>query len=122
MRWRVYLADGSTFSDEDGAPHEVPLAGVVAIAQADRSVGRTVTVGFNYYYFRDGEWWGCYDSAAMLLELCTDMTGGITTVRAGRTVSNEAFHDIRVRARHDPGLPAGPGLKYPEHAVEYGDG
>lgn len=124
MKWRVYLSDGSTFSDEDGNPWDVPLSGVVAIAQADDVVGRTVTVGFNYYYFRDDEWWGCYDSTAMLIELTSDMTGKINCVRAGRTVSNKIFSDVRKRARHDEGFPVKTGnskqsREYPEHAIRY---
>ena len=118
LHWTVYLADGSSFSNEDGAPWEVPLTGVVAIAQADKKVNHTVTVGFNYYYYRDGEWWGCYDSTAMLLEMCTDTTGKISAVRAGRSVDNELFADIRKRARHDRHDYQ---LIQPIHSVRYDD-
>lgn len=116
LHWTVYLADGTAFSNEDGHPWEVPLTGVVAIAQADKKVNHTVTVGFNYYYYRDGEWWGCYDSAAMLLEVCTDQSGLIRTVRAGRSVSNELFNEIRGRARHEHDNYQ---LRQPIHSVPY---
>lgn len=39
MRWVIKYADGSTFSSEDGAPHEAPRWGVMRVYREDERVG-----------------------------------------------------------------------------------
>jgi len=64
MRWRLYYADGSTFSDRDGEPEEAPVAGVMCVAQeAANPQGFQLLYGTSnldgYWFYRDESWFCC---------------------------------------------------------------
>lgn len=50
FKWRLYYDDGSTFSDGDGAPHDSPPWGVVAVSQPDAPNGSRELLGNGDYY------------------------------------------------------------------------
>jgi hypothetical protein len=54
MKWAIYYADGSRFSDEQGAWEDAPLDGVlfVAISDGDRTEFHS---GNDYYAMLEGE-------------------------------------------------------------------
>jgi len=56
MKYRIYYAGGSTYSDTNGSPFEAPALGVLVIACEDNAVGRVLVHGQSYYF-----WWPQYD-------------------------------------------------------------
>jgi hypothetical protein len=59
FKWRLYYADGSTFSDTDGAPHDSPPWGVVVVSQpgATDNVDRVLMNGDRFMYRTDLDRW-----------------------------------------------------------------
>lgn len=95
--WRLYYDDGSTFSSEDGGPQDAPARGVIAILQPDPDVGHHVVTGFDYYWIRDGVWFGG-DLFGLFDHL---ITPGWKAVKFGRTTSNAEYRAIVARATAD---------------------
>lgn len=67
-RWKIWYADGSTFSSEDGSVEDAPWHGVVAIGRWAKSVGSgsiiaNNLVGRSYYIYSksEGRWTGHED-------------------------------------------------------------
>lgn len=59
MTWRLYYEDGSTFSDSDGAPHESPAWGVVALKQPGYEPEILVNADWLMYRTDLGRWEQC---------------------------------------------------------------
>ena len=98
MRWRIYYGDGSVFSDADGSPEDAPAANIQIIVQDDPVVGRYLLSQKDYYFFREGQWYGS-DLFGMIEHF--QLTGELKT---GRSVSNEQYDAIQKRAIEDPGF------------------
>jgi len=58
--WRIFYDDGSTFSSDDGAPHEAPPTGFICAVGRDESGRRYIMHGWDFYRFDEasGQWWG----------------------------------------------------------------
>jgi hypothetical protein len=119
MRWRVYYGDGSTFSDEDGTIEMTPALNVQAIVQSDpdpHGTGRHVIHGggqrpnrvpIDYYWWDPGRgmWVG-----GDLFGLWDYLTRpGWRKVLFGRTIPDQDYQAIIVRAGDDPDFPYGGG-------------
>lgn len=109
MRWRIYYDDGATYSDEDGPVELAPCDGVIAIAQADATVGREILHAKHFYVWDGGRWlpvgdqsapgdghWGLFDYLRR---------PGWRKLVAGRTVRHEVYSRVYQRAMTDPDLP-----------------
>lgn len=90
--WKIYYADGSTFSSEDGSIEDAPARGVQVIIQPDKGVVWATQTGQDYYIWRDGRWWACdiFGLFDFLIE------GG--QVKFGRTITTDEFNEIFQRA------------------------
>lgn len=77
--------------------------GVVAIAQADETRGRTAPRQYDFYvYYPEGYWQGA-DIFGLVSNLLQNIP--MVTVKQGVWVSDEAFAAIVHRAQTDPDIP-----------------
>ena len=107
MAWRVWLADGTTFGSEDGAPADVPpYPRIVCIAQTGKAAerwGPCLTNGDQYFYRTDLRCWTEHTDAGALLEMI-DHAARISVVRAGKYVDRPTFHRLWAEAREWAGI------------------
>lgn len=101
--WKIFYDGGGTFSNRDGSPQEAPARGVQVIIQSSDRVGRAVVRSSDYYIFsaRCGGWegvdiFGLWDYLA---------SPGFKVVKFGRTIGNQEWNDVLIRAVDDPELP-----------------
>jgi hypothetical protein len=95
MTWRIYYEDGTTFSDADGAPHDSPPWGIVAIAQPTaRKTFRACLYNGPYFLFRTD--WKCWLECDRdgLLDQLTHHTHLISCFRSGRYIRSDVFKRI----------------------------
>lgn len=102
MNWRIYY-DNSTYSSSDGAPNDAPSYGVICVVQPDNSVGRVIVERWDYYVYRQGEWYG-HHLDGLLLELL-EHANEIEAVKAGRTIETQLYLSILSRANEDKDFP-----------------
>lgn len=62
--WRIYFADGSTFSSLEGSPLDAPYKRVAFILVSDPDVGRRIVHGQDAYVWTGREWWWCSERDA----------------------------------------------------------
>ena len=103
--WRAYLADESYFDSTMGSPDDVPRSPrVVCISQPGQDKGENwgdvLTNGDWYIWREDLQCWTEHSDAGTLLEL-VDHAPVIGSVRAGKYVSKQVFHELWARARED---------------------
>lgn len=121
MRWKLYYADGSTFSSEDGSWSDAPHRGVVVLSTEDADVGREVDHGVRGEFFA---WWpeatkpwghdrvgildylaaSGYPTCLLLSDLSLD-DWRAAGVKVGRSIDNGPFREILRAAMDDPFLP-----------------
>ena len=108
MRWRVYYADGSTFSDSDGSPEHAPGLGVLIVAYEDptpgpQNIGRVYRFGRDFYCWRGFEWgWTGQEHAGLIEYLASP---GFKKVLFGVEVRSDVFARIKIAAEADMYLP-----------------
>jgi hypothetical protein len=102
MKWVVWYSDGSSFTDQDGAPHEAPRWGVLCVSAYSGDHGRMIWHGTDYYGWV-GEWVS-FDSAG-LLDYLGNHPGSEKVVLIGRHVPPDMFHRVYELANTDPRLP-----------------
>jgi len=103
LQWRIYYANGDTFSDNEGAPCVAPLRGVQLIVQVEPEVGRSFWSECDYYWWeQECDQWLGGDLAGLLdyLGRCS-----LATVLQGRTVPDRTYREIKQRALDDPDFP-----------------
>ncbi len=112
-RWRLYYADGTIFSSDDGLPGDAPAFGVQCAVQPDPEVGRLCLNGWDWYYYHHGhrEWWG--SDLHGLLDHLLHRTP-ITAICQGRNVHNTDYRRIMKRAQQDPDFPRKSGVRKSE--------
>ena len=99
--WRLYYDDGSSFGETDGAPHESPPWGAIAVARPGR-----ILAGVNcdfFVYREDLEAWLEVGSSGLVDHLA-HFANLITCVRPGRWVPDDEFKDLVRRIRKDWGV------------------
>lgn len=100
-RWRIYYADGSTYSERDGALEDAPAWGVLVIAEVNLTDGRHTVSNGDYYVWDDRgagpHWWECNETG-LLLYLSKP---GWKKVLFGELVENETFQAAHLRAVQD---------------------
>ena len=108
MKWRIYYGDGSTFSSEDGAPHEIPPEKrhdvmVCAVANIDHT-GRDCWNQSDFYIHHAEIGWTPVDWTGLLDQMLHN-THLVTAVLQGRVTSDQRFQEILQRAKTEQGLP-----------------
>lgn len=106
MKWKIWYADGSTFSDENGSHEEAPGVGVIGIAQPEKWTGTTVVRQFDWYYWNaeDGYWFGA-DIHGLMDKLVRDRKGHIRAIKMGEMIGWDAYEGIIRKAMTDPDMP-----------------
>jgi len=109
MKWRIYYGDGSTFSSEDGEPHEIPQdkrhnVMVCAVANIDLT-GRDCWNQSDFYIYHLDLGWFPVDWTGLLDQILHN-SHLITAVLQGRVTSAQRFQEILKQAKTDPGLPS----------------
>jgi len=103
MKWKIYYGNGTTFCDEEGAPIEAPIHGVACIVCANKDHGRIMLQGWDWYYFKEDDWWGSDDFG--LLDQMMHYAPLITALKQGRTYKNSVFEEILKQATFDLYVP-----------------
>lgn len=102
--WRIYYDDGSSFSSDEGEPHEAPVHGFLcAVCYSDLGK-RYIISGKDHYCFDRGEgcWWG-FDLQGILDRLRHRKE--VYAYIEGRSVSAATWAEIMKRAHRDPDFP-----------------
>ena len=103
FKWRLYLADGSTYDNNDGEPWESPtVPRVVCISQvgAEPDWPNIIVNGSYYIYRSDLDLWTWHDDPfGAILEMIENP--GLIAVRMGKFVSTPVFKAIWQRAREE---------------------
>lgn len=101
--WKIFYADGTTYSSNDGKPENAVKIGVQAIIVSDDRVGRRVESSEDFYIWTpdNGGWRGAnhFRMSEYLYEK------GSKVVLFGRTMSDEQYADVMRRAQNDHELP-----------------
>lgn len=99
MRFRIYYADRSTYSDTNGTPFDAPAFGVQWVTtMLPRWWG---IYGQDYYWLDNDRWEG--GNIGGLIDYL--QRPGPRKVLWGRTIPDEDFIAIRERALHDAEYP-----------------
>ena len=106
FRWRLYLADGSTFDDTQGAPWDAPIRPrVVCIAQPGNGHWDDIVVNDTWFLYRaDLGCWTHHETAYDALDELQEHGQAISAVRKGKYVGKPTFLDLWARARKDCGI------------------
>ncbi len=104
MGWRVWLADGTTFDSEQGAPCDVPPhPRVICIAQRGKAWGPCLTGGDWYLYREDLGCWTEHSDMGALQEMM-DHAPEIGACRAGKFIDLKTFKRMWAEAREWAGV------------------
>lgn len=111
--WRIYYADGSTFSSYDGEPWQAPKVGAQVVLKTDPDVGRFLFAARDFYWFdhERGEWFGG-DQAGFYQHL---MANAPSCVVFGTNVKTREYHDCILAALRDTDFPP----KSARHELEF---
>ena len=95
MKWRIFYADGSTFSNEDGRPEDAPGLGVEVINQVheDSHVGAYQQHGGEYYIWYSNKWWACDELAYFEYIFVDKFPHGKVALR-GKMLDNPEYNKI----------------------------
>jgi hypothetical protein len=107
MDWKIYYADGSTYSDDDGSPETAPPDGIEVIVQTDPRVGRSIIDGKDWYVFDGCKWVGMDDDG---MKAWFRQQG---LVKQGLTLSRPRYDEILHAALTDPDFPK-KSARYPD--------
>lgn len=97
MEFKVYYADGTTFS---GDAFDAPALNVLLILERDKDHGRRIVSGGDYYVW-DGRWFAV-DREGMFQYLCD---AGPRRVLLGRMIDGERWVSIYRQAEEDAEFP-----------------
>ena len=111
IAWRLYYANGSTYSNLDGPPSKAPPDGVQVIIQTDPRTGYSVIDGTDFYIF-DGCHWVGVDADGMKTYFRQQ---GL--LKHGLTLSRPAYDEILRQALTDPDFPK-KSAHYPNEPIE----
>lgn len=101
MQWRIYYANGGTFSSEDGNCREAPPWGVLVIVQQDTETGRSFWKDCDFY------WWVklCWVGGDLIGLLDYLAHCNCAKVLQGRTVPDSIYREAMRRAVNDSDFP-----------------
>lgn len=120
VRWKLWYADGSSYSHLDGPWGAAPTRGVIALVTKSNRTGREIGHSFDYYLWFPGQaepsgvdpaglWDFLHEieypkmNARLENKDFSDLEG--LGVKFGRTVTTAAFQGIISLAHNDPDFP-----------------
>ena len=96
MSWCLYYEDGTRFTDRDGAPHESPVWGVVAVGQPQENrIRKALFNGYAYLYRTDWQCWTEVDDMTGFWDQAAHSAHVIGAVRFGRYARDDVFREIK---------------------------
>ena len=95
VEWIIYYDDGTTFSSQNGEPHEAPREGAQVLATRNGDVGRALWFGVDYFCWQDGEW---VPRNSVGLHHYLRQPGPVKIVVQGTGIAFERFKKILWRA------------------------
>jgi hypothetical protein len=102
MDWKIFYADETTFSSDDGTWDDAPCDGVIAICVRDEVYGKVVLNSRDFYYqTADGgnnDMYCVNDLGPQLRHRCPWLKFGIG-------ISSDKYKHILARATRDPDFP-----------------
>jgi len=103
MRWIIWYEDGTSFTDEDGAPESTPGWGVQAISQVSEDTGRYNECDADHYVWDlEHSIWLGVDHSGLLHYLALP---GFKVVRHGTRVPDAVFQELMKKVEEDTRLP-----------------
>lgn len=101
--WRIYYADGSTFDNSMGDPHEAPPFGFIAAIGYDENGDRYIMQKWDHYGYdiASNQWWG-QDIHGLIDRLSRNL---VYAYKQGRTVTKNEFGAIMNTAHKDTDFP-----------------
>lgn len=105
--WKIFYDDGSTFSSDEGQPHDAPTEGFVCALGYNESGARYIMHGWDFYRFdrESDQWWGMNVYG---LHDCL-RRNNVYAYKEGRTLTDKRFQEIMRNAHTDPDFPQGVG-------------
>lgn len=106
MQWKIYYANDSTWSSDDGNPASIPNRyGIVCIQQLEPELGREIVNRWELYRFApsSGLWFGTSDEGVTDRLLARKP---IPTLVAGVRLARAEFRAIYRAALNDPDFAA----------------
>lgn len=103
--WRIYYANGSTFSSWDGSPEDATPFGFICAVGYDEGGIRYIMHGWDHYCWdrSSRQWWGM-DVHGLIDRLSCNV---VHAYKQGRTVTKKEFQAIMQRAHEDIDFPFG---------------
>jgi hypothetical protein len=99
IEWKIWYANGSSFSNEDGFWGEAPVDGVLFVTVADPDAGRCIFRDTDFYAVPPGgQPYGVDDLGAYLRAY-------VPEIKHGLCVPREQYEAIYERAWRDPDFP-----------------
>lgn len=99
LDWRIYYANGRTFSNEDGTWAEAPQDLIVSVPVRDELYGRIPLQGLDFFYH-------ALDGGPLDIYNCRDITPQLRLrcpwLKFGIGLSNKNFKHILEQATNDP--------------------
>lgn len=96
-RFKIFYDDGTTAIDT------TQKHGVICVVQEDAEVGRAIIDSFDWYYRKDGIWFGA-DTHGVLDQM-VHFSEAIDAILQGRMVSRDTYQQIISNALADPDFP-----------------
>ena len=100
MDWKIFYGDGSIFDSLMGSPSEAPSFNVQVIVCKNETNGRSLYHTWDWYYWNGEEWRGA-DIHGLLDQLLHDTENKICGIKQGRTVKDEVYEELLLKAIND---------------------
>ena len=100
-KFKIFYADGSSYTDEDGRPDAAPKAGVLMVVVEDKKLGRIIEQGGPYYVY-DGLQFRNVNEAGYYMYM---FSPGYKLVLFAQAVSDNSYANFLSAAISDPYLP-----------------
>lgn len=111
--WRIYYADGSTYSDQDGVWFDAPADGIVAVNTRYPAFGARTLSGVDYYYCLP-----MTDEVHQTDDLGPFLRRYVPDIKFGVALPRERFMEIVRSACADPDFPrSNPQRRYTDGGV-----
>ena len=97
VNWRIYYGDGSTYSNEDGAPDSAPCSRVICVAFYADDQRRKICPQADFYIWDGGRWFSA-DASGFWQYMGEPGSKG---VKFGREIGDLKYRSIMSTAMND---------------------
>lgn len=98
--WKIYYADGSEFTHEDGSPYDAPRVGVQVVVQ-EKDGDWEIIHGRDHFYYEPkiGGWY----SSDLFGAIDHLMRSRRQCLLFGRVMADDEYHALMIRVREEVG-------------------